>query len=189
MASILTQVCQDKTFIERLQKAIIDDLMNQDANIWDYQHGQIQGNVTAYDIISIISEISFDNDKLNHNIEDLIWSIELEFEGEATIGYTNLDGEDDEKTLTGLGSTSATITFPSNTLALENIQDIICNIEFELDSSAYLDEEHPLDELNNDARERESELYSMSEDRLRHEVIRLEKEIAELKKQMPNSES
>lgn len=184
MASILTQILQDETFIEKLQEAIIDDLISKDATVWDYLHGQIQGNVTAYDIIS---EISFDN--LNHNIEDLVWSIKLEFTGEATIGYTNSDGEDDEKTITGLCRSNATITFPSNTLALENIKDIISNIEFELDSEAALDEEHPMDELNNDARERDSELYSMSKDELRREVIRLEKEIAELKKQMQNLES
>src|ERR687886_1921438 len=142
MASILTQILQDETFIEKLQEAIIDDLISKDATVWDYQHGQIQGNVTAY---NIVSEISFDKSK--HNIENLIWSIALEFAGEATIGYTNSDGEYDEKPLTGLCKSNATLTFPSNTLALENIKDIISNIEFELDSSAYLGEEHPMAEL------------------------------------------
>lgn len=131
MPSIINQVRTDKSFIEKLESKlneyIFNELYEKERVKNDCDYGLIYGSVTN---IESTSEIDFDNSK--ETVEDLIWYIEVRLYFDESVGYTNSDGAYETELTTDIYRICANVIFPTNTIALESIEDIIEKLEIEI---------------------------------------------------------
>ena len=130
MPSIINQVRTDKTFIEKLEAKLNEYLFNElyekERVKNDSVYGLIYGSITD---IESTSKIDFDKSK--ETVEDLIWYIEVTLYFDETVGYTNSDGAYETELTTDIYRICANVIFPTNTLALESLEDIIEKLEIE----------------------------------------------------------
>jgi hypothetical protein len=180
MTSIINQTRDTENFIEKIDVAVYDYFHGQTEDVQPYSEPPTEGNVTH---TQITSKITFKKD--GETFDDFIWEIEIEFNIELVVAYINLEGCSLSVTIPGFCKADARVNFPSNTFAIDDIQEIISNIEVEITDCYFeRDKTKEEEELENEHlaySEWQFKITSMSEDEVIGMFIEMEKEIARLK--------
>ncbi len=188
MVTILEKIFQNENFQNNIEDKIAKEINGKNATVIDDDEGLAYGIVIDYVIDSAMN-------LTESSIEDLKWSLKLEFTGEATVEYKKYGTTETDatRTLEGSGSAIVLVTIPSEVLTIEDVNDIIDDLDIEIEeASAYTEEEDELDEeLHNklekedeEYHKRRSELESLSVEALIDKIMSLENEIVQLKKQI-----
>lgn len=180
MTSIINRIRDDENFIEKLKESVNDYFYGKQEVVEVYMEPHTEGSITNTEITS---EITFKKEE--ESFDDLTWKIEIEFNIELSVGCVKSEGDYCTETLTGLCKTDAWVEFPSNTLAIDDIQDIISDIKIEItDCDFERDKKKEEEEFETEYHVYstwQSAIASMSEEEIIGELIKQEKEIARLK--------
>jgi hypothetical protein len=182
MPSILSQILDNKNFGKNLTEAIKSHQINERREAYDYvEDGSIEDGIII--IFDIISEFVFED--IDNNIEGLNVSMKVNFTGTATVEFVNSGGNTDHNEPSGHCRADISIILPPDTIALDNIDDIASKTEVEIiDIVDKLNTQSPNEIRQEEKNFRVTEICLMSEEDLRNEVKKLDKENSDLKKQI-----